>query len=958
MINKWYVSSKLPVLMFLSITMLLLYLGRNINERGSNFNSSSYCSIEVVYPGMDSSFLEKEITIPLENKLSSLKGIAEIKSLSEDSKCSIELLFDIGIDMKKTYIYISNLIDDFYSTIRFPIKKPSIYFYDSNNSSDFMIAFYNNTENNGLEKKIKDDFVPLMEGLPEVARVVVIGNYNTEINISFNYDAVSRRNVTPEDLSNVIQKMNPQEKRVLYNSQSIAETLKISSIAKDISKYENFFINENGQFIPFTELVSVKQSKKKSDDIVKLNGKECIELEIKVFEQANKIKTSKQIKKELDKYFAPDEYAILNDPGEKLYEDISCIAIALVESLILVVIFIPFIFNGMTAIISIVFFIPSVLLWTIFLLSSFKIPINNYSIAGISISLGLIIDPVLVISEEKMNSLSNEHFLSKMPGIIASLSASAGTNLIVFLPFLYIVKLIPSLNAVIESFIVMSAVSFFMAIVFFPCFLIKLKETKPSINNFLSIKKKHKYGIIKKRACAIYMAMVINSLFFLLFFETDSSFSFDVDVITANIEYNPERKKEFIDDSLKNLVDELVKEKGILNTLTICRKGNCQASIKYDKKILSSNEVGKLISKIKKLVVDGYMFIDDGLYEKKGSSNISISIEGQNPVTCRQIAERAAIKLKEIPDVNEVVLNFKSSAQYIELIPNYEIFRFYDLWPYDVCQNLYLYLNAPVIGKFWNKGIEHDVTLHDESYNSVEANEFPEKKIFFNSKCFKINDFFYINKSNESEKLYRKNNRACSYFTVYLKGSKMMEIKQKIQEAMKTVDLDENYIYSFDKKTMEFEENYRTIVFSFITSVILLFILLCILNENLIISLLMVSIIPASYFIPLFIKLFSDPCLGIGDFIGMAISAGIVINNAILIESADLENSRRSIFATNVTTILGAIPVLWTENAGYIKDLSFHMMFSSVAALVISFFIFPNIISGRTSAHKCSLQVQ
>ena len=161
---------------------------------------------------------------------------------------------------------------------------------------------------------------------------------------------------------------------------------------------------------------------------------------------------------------------------------------------------------------------------------------------------------------------------------------------------------------------------------------------------------------------------------------------------------------------------------------------------------------------------------------------------------------------------------------------------------------------------------------------------------------------------------------------------------------MEEMQMGEGYTYSFDRQTMDFEENCKTITIFFFVAVILLLILLTALNEKPFSSLLILSIIPASFAFPLGIKLFRNSCLCLGDFMGMALSAGIVVNNAILIESNGLETNYKSIFITNITTIIGSIPVLLSDSSGYIKDLSFHMMFSSIAALIISFVFFPYVV--------------
>ena len=124
MLEKWYQNSKIPVFLFFAISVMLLYFGRNFNSESNNNGKSLCYTIEVFYPGMSGSFLEREITTPLENNLSSIKEISEIRSVSEDNKVSINIYFEKGADKMASFCNLSNAIDDFYGSTNHPIQRP------------------------------------------------------------------------------------------------------------------------------------------------------------------------------------------------------------------------------------------------------------------------------------------------------------------------------------------------------------------------------------------------------------------------------------------------------------------------------------------------------------------------------------------------------------------------------------------------------------------------------------------------------------------------------------------------------------------------------------------------------------------------------------------------------------------------------------------------------------------
>lgn len=941
MLEKWYQNSKIPVFLFFAISVMLLYFGRNFNSESDNHGKSLCYTIEVFYPGMSGSFLEREITTPLENNLSSIKEISEIRSVSEDNKVSINIYFEKGADKMASFCNLSNAIDDFYGSTNHPIQRPSIYFSDSNISPDFLYAIYKDDVNKNLETKVDKEFLPLLEGLKNVSKVLSLGNDLKEVIVAYCNDKLLSLKINPNDLAAAIQKTNPFNSSISLESKYSLERMNVLTKFPELAQLSELQIRINNQYIKFNELASFGFKDKEKEEIVKLNGKNCIEIEIWATNTANKIFLSKQIQEKFDAFFKTGEYVVLHDSGKEQFESLKKISFALIQSLVLIVILIPLIFRGEKILCPIIMFFISSLVWTIFLLSALKIGINHFVIAGISISLGINVDPILIISELKSGKSNNE-FLREFKKVLPTLISSIGTNLIVFIPFFGAENLVPGISILITSMILMSVISFFIALVFFPWVLLQKKNVKLKMANGNFGTKNFVFN--RRISIFIYAALILLSFVLLVSMEKDSTLKMESIIISASLEYNPEKMKEYIDEKVMKIVEEIKKEEGIEDVLTVCRKGNCQLSIKYNKKKLKKKNIKNITFKLNELVKEGFIFIDDGLTENNGKHCMEIAIEGKDPMECRKIAEKAVTKFKDIFGVEEVVLNFKSPEKAIELIPKYDFLRYYGSSPVEFGQTLYWNMNTPVIDKYKKNKTEYDVRLKEIKSADLTLDNMLNKNILIGENLYKITDCVSTNYKEEIGNLYRKNSRDCAYCSVYVKSSEVKKVKNKIQKIMEEMQMGEGYTYSFDRQTMDFEENCKTITIFFFVAVILLFILLTALNEKPFSSLLILSIIPASFAFPLGIKLFRNSCLCLGDFMGMALSAGIVVNNAILIESNGLETNYKSIFITNITTIIGSIPVLLSDSSGYIKDLSFHMMFSSIAALIISFVFFPYVV--------------
>ena len=106
-------------------------------------------------------------------------------------------------------------------------------------------------------------------------------------------------------------------------------------------------------------------------------------------------------------------------------------------------------------------------------------------------------------------------------------------------------------------------------------------------------------------------------------------------------------------------------------------------------------------------------------------------------------------------------------------------------------------------------------------------------------------------------------------------------------------------------------------------------ILLTILTENIKDSIIIASIIPISFSLPLFIRLITGVPLQLGDITGMVILSGIGVNNTIYMIIANkfqiifkFRSKFDSIMVTSLTSIISAIPLLLMKGEYFSKNLS------------------------------------
>ena len=116
-------------------------------------------------------------------------------------------------------------------------------------------------------------------------------------------------------------------------------------------------------------------------------------------------------------------------------------------------------------------------------------------------------------------------------------------------------------------------------------------------------------------------------------------------------------------------------------------------------------------------------------------------------------------------------------------------------------------------------------------------------------------------------------------------------------------------------------------------------------------TIIIISIIPASLFIPLLYKVIGNIPLEMGDIVGMILVSGISVNNSIYIMESRKDNIRykvrdkfRSIIVTSLSTIIGAIPLIIRNTGSFASALSLFMLLGVLSSIIISIFIFPAMV--------------
>ena len=221
-----------------------------------------------------------------------------------------------------------------------------------------------------------------------------------------------------------------------------------------------------------------------------------------------------------------------------------------------------------------------------------------------------------------------------------------------------------------------------------------------------------------------------------------------------------------------------------------------------------------------------------------------------------------------------------------------------------------------------------------------------------NSGNIKLEALGKIVQNKSTGKIYHLNGRRCAFFTVKTTEKSMQQSMENIKHALESFSYPQGYSFHISRELKELNEANNKLVLLVTATILMIFIFLTACTEQIKKTLTILSIIPASMILPLTLRVIINGTLHPAEIMGIIISAGTSINNAIYLSDNPARNIRqtmknhiKSISATSLTTILGTLPLLLSGINGLPKDLAFFILFSTINSMIISLAVFPIILS-------------
>ncbi|MDE4086730.1 efflux RND transporter permease subunit [Planococcus maritimus] len=404
---RFVLKNKFAVwLLTLIVTFAGIYSTTQMKMESIPDISIPYLIVSGVYPGAAPEQVMEEVSIPVEQAVESLEDVKAVYSNSSSNVSQIQIEYDYGVDMDEKKRELESAVDG----VNLPeeVETPSIMSIGLNMFPVVALSVSSDTESIvELTDRVQTTILPEIEKIDGVASATVTGQHVEEVHLTYDEEAMAARDVTEEDIQQMIEASNIALSLGLREFEEGEEAVYIDGSVASIEEFEELLIpvtpsEDNSEpFVALSELADVELVGK-VQSISRTNGEDAIAIQIVKGQEANTVTVVNEVKDLMADLESEVDGLIVDitlDQGEPIEESVfAMVEKALFGGLIAVLIILVFLRDFRSTLIAIVS-IPVSIFVALLLLNWLDITLNIMTLGAITVSIGRVIDDSIVVVE-------------------------------------------------------------------------------------------------------------------------------------------------------------------------------------------------------------------------------------------------------------------------------------------------------------------------------------------------------------------------------------------------------------------------------------------------------------------------------------------------------------------------------------------------------------------------------
>jgi len=358
-------------------------------------------SVIVIYPGASPVDLEELVVTPIEDAVNELDDIKRIKTTIRDGLAYFSVEFYFGTDAKKKYDEVVQKVNGIRNKLPDGIMDLSFLEWTTSDVVIMQLALISETASYREMEHAADQLKKRLQQIEGVKKVVIKAFPEQEIRVTLDFQKMAAMNISLDQVEKAIQSNNANIPGGAMDLEGKSFSIQTSGSYENLEELGNTIVNSwNGRLVRLHDIADTRFGYEESRHYARVNHHRCLFLEVKQKPDYNIFDIRKGLEPELTEFSSnlPEDIRMFTVFDQSVWVDkrISNFLLNLLQGIILVGIFI-FLAMGVRSSMVVILAIPLSIIMGIFLVHLLGIGLQQISIAGLVVALGMLVDNSIVI---------------------------------------------------------------------------------------------------------------------------------------------------------------------------------------------------------------------------------------------------------------------------------------------------------------------------------------------------------------------------------------------------------------------------------------------------------------------------------------------------------------------------------------------------------------------------------
>lgn len=885
------------------------------------------------YEGAGPGEIERLLTVPLEEVLTTISGFKTIETVSTSEYCLCLIYFNDNTDMDFATLEMREKIDFVKPYLPQGVKDISIMRIDPNNfQSTVEIGISSEMKLEDLSRLVEDEIVNRLERINGVAATRISGDVIQEVCIELISERLVPYGLNEISISQYIMTENINIPAGNIETAGMSVYLKTIGEFKSIEEINNLPVpTETGNVVLLKDIANVSLVERERTSESYINGTPSLNLSVQKQSNANTVIICEEIRNEIERlstWYPHIKFDIIYDSSTYINMAIKTVTESAIQGGILAVLILFLFLRNFCATLIIAVSMPVSIITSFVLMYFSGISLNLISLAGFALGIGMLVDNSIVVLEnifrhrhEGRDLVDAAEYGTKE--VMLSISASTLTTIIVFVPIIYVEgisgKVFKEMGLILTYSLLVSLI---MAITFLPMMASKLLNIKLLHNNPPNRKSKKDIFLwwekFFSRICIGYERLLRNSLKrsgIVIFIAALILTITLISVSTIGFEYFPLMDEGIITvevmlpkgSALKLTHDMAFKVQERINkvpevrgiNISIGNSGFVLDRSTSERATLSVN-IGSIEDRrrtivqiaddirnnVKDLPGAKIKVIDDSkvMGFSIGYDEVDIRIFGDETETLKNVSSELLDIINNIDGIRYSESSFDEVIEEAAIIIDRNKAMLYGLTSAQVGQAIKMGVNGIMTTHYSYRGSNIDVIICTSDKYINNLNDINNINILSQRGVnIPLSEIAEVKLEQSPPSIIRNDQKKTVTITADLNGRALNKVTSDIEMAFSEYSFPSGYSYTFGGQQKEFIDSFDSLFNALILSLLIVYMLLAAQFESLLHPFIILLTIPLALIGALLSLILTGRTLNVPAFIGIIILVGIVVDNAIVL---------------------------------------------------------------------------